>query len=51
MLCSEIVGEGVGGSASACLATPKYDHKQLILCQTCNSAGNYTHLSFMISVA
>ena len=45
MLCSETVGEGVGGSTSARLATPKYDHKQLNLCQACNSACNYTHLS------
>lgn len=45
MLCSEAVGEGVGGSTSARLATPKYDHKQLNLCQACNSAYNYTHLS------
>lgn len=44
MLCSKTVGEGVGGSASACLATAKYDHKQLHLCQVCNSACNYTHL-------
>lgn len=45
MLCSETVGEGVGGSTSACLASPKYDPKQLNLCQACNSACNYTHLS------
>lgn len=38
MLCSEAVGEGVGGSTSACLAIPKYGHKQLGLCQACNSA-------------
>lgn len=54
MLCSETVGEGVGGSTSACLAAPKCDHKQLNLCQACNCASNYTHLSlgthFVISV-
>lgn len=54
MLCSETVGEGVGGSTSACLAAPKCDHKQLNLCQACDCASNYTHLSlgthFMISV-
>lgn len=38
MLCSETVGEGVGGSISACLAIPTYGHKQLSLCQACNSA-------------
>lgn len=38
MLCSETVGEGVGGSTSACLAIPTYGHKQLSLCQACNSA-------------
>lgn len=45
MLCSETVGEGVGSSTSARLATPKYDHKQLNLCQACNPACNYAHLS------
>jgi len=45
VLCSETVGEGVGGSTSARLATPKCDRKQLNLCQACNSAANYTHLS------
>lgn len=38
MWCSETVGEGVGGSTSACLAIPTYGHKQLSLCQACNSA-------------
>lgn len=38
MLCSETVGEGVGGSTSACLAIPTYGHKQLSLCQAFNSA-------------
>lgn len=31
--CVAKLGEGVGGSTSACLAAPKRDHKQLNLCQ------------------
>lgn len=46
MLCSETVGEGVGGSTSACLAIPTYGHKQLSLCQDCNSACKLLPLQF-----
>lgn len=45
MLCSETVGEGVGGSTSACLAIPTYGHKQLSLCQVATLLVNYTHCS------